>query len=138
VFEAEGTRVKRVGPVAPNLNGYAERWVQSLRTECLDHFVICGEGHLRHGLRVFLEYYNAERPHQARGNVPLPDAHAAPPLLALLALLATTWAMAMPRPRALLALLVCSHRPGRKPHADLCSFARKGRSERRRPGAACA
>jgi putative transposase len=51
VFEAEGTEVKRVGPVAPNLNAYAERWVQSLRQECLDHFVVLGENHLRHILK---------------------------------------------------------------------------------------
>jgi putative transposase len=74
VFEAEGTEVKRVGPVAPNLNAYAERWAQSLRTECLDHFVVLGEGHLRHILKEYLEHYNRERPHQAKGNVPLPDA----------------------------------------------------------------
>jgi putative transposase len=74
VFEADGTEVKWVGPVAPNLNAYAERWVQSLRQECLDHFLVCGEGHLRHILKEYLEHYNAERPHQARGNVPLPDA----------------------------------------------------------------
>ena len=49
-FEAEGTEVKRVGPVAPNLNAYAERWVQSLRVECLDHFVVLGGGHLRRHL----------------------------------------------------------------------------------------
>jgi hypothetical protein len=42
VFEAEGTEVKRVGPVSPNLNAYAERWVQSARKECLDHFLILG------------------------------------------------------------------------------------------------
>src|SRR5207248_6403118 len=76
VFEAEGTEVKRVGPVAPNLNGYAERWVQSLRQECLDHFLICGEGHLRHVLTEYVEHYNSERPHQSRGNVPLPTAEA--------------------------------------------------------------
>jgi len=63
--------VKRVGPVAPNLNAYAERWVQSLRAECLDHLVICGESHLRHVLKEYLEHYNSERPHQAKGNVPL-------------------------------------------------------------------
>jgi hypothetical protein len=51
VFEAEGTEVKRVGPVAPNLNAYAERWVQTLPTECLDHFLILGENHLRHVLK---------------------------------------------------------------------------------------
>ena len=81
VFEAEGTAVQRVGPVAPNLNAYAERWVQSLRQECLDHFLILGEGHLRHLLKEYLEHYNRERSHQARGNVPLPDAEAEPPIL---------------------------------------------------------
>src|SRR5262245_46733988 len=82
VFEAEGTEVKRVGPVAPNLNAYAERWVQSARKECLDHLLILGEGHLRHVLREYVEHYNAERPHQAKGNVPLPQADVAePPVL---------------------------------------------------------
>ena len=42
VLEADGTEVKRVGPMAPNLNAYAERWVQSLRVELLDHFVVLG------------------------------------------------------------------------------------------------
>lgn len=37
VFEAEGAVVQRLGLVAPNLNAYAERWVQSAKTECLDH-----------------------------------------------------------------------------------------------------
>ena len=50
--------------------------MQSLRTECLDHFLVCGEGHLRHVLKEYLEHYNAERPHQAKGNVPLPVARA--------------------------------------------------------------
>src|SRR5262249_13536347 len=74
VFAAEGTEFKRVGPVAPNLNGYAERWVQSLRTECLDHFVVLGEGHLRHRVREYVEHHNLDRPHQGRGNVALPRA----------------------------------------------------------------
>lgn len=82
VFAAEGTEFKRVGPVAPNLNGYAERWVQSLRTECLDHFVVLGEGHLRHRVREYVEHHNLERPHQGRGNVPLPEADGdEPPIL---------------------------------------------------------
>ncbi len=74
VFEAEGTEVKRVGPRAPNMNAYAERWVQTLRTECRDHFLILGEKHLAHLTREYVEHYNQERPHQAKGNVPLPDA----------------------------------------------------------------
>ena len=76
VFEGQNTKVKRVGPLAPNMNAYAERWVQTLRTECLDHFLILGEKHLRYLAKVFVEHYNVERPHQGRGNVPLPDAQA--------------------------------------------------------------
>jgi putative transposase len=74
VFRAEGAKEKRVGSVAPNLNAYAERWVQSLCQECLDRIVIRGEGHLRHVLKEYLEHYNSERPHQAKENVPLPEA----------------------------------------------------------------
>lgn len=77
--------MKRVGPVAPNLNAYAERFAQSLRTECLDHFLILGENHLRHVVTGYVGHYNEERPHQGRGNVPLPVAQAAdagePPIL---------------------------------------------------------
>jgi putative transposase len=59
----EGAEVKRVGPVAPNFNAYAERWVQNLKQECLDHFVMCGEGHLRHLVREHVEHHNLEQPH---------------------------------------------------------------------------
>jgi putative transposase len=76
VFEADGTQVKRVGPVAPNLNSYAERFAQTLRVSRLDHFLILGESHLRCVVKEFVEHYNTERPHQARGNVPLPVAAA--------------------------------------------------------------
>ena len=71
VFEAEGAEVKRVGPLAPNMNAYAERFVQTLRVECLDHFVVCGEKHLQHLVKQFSVHYHEERPHQGRGNVPL-------------------------------------------------------------------
>ena len=50
--------VQQVGPRAPNLNACAERWAQSLRQECLDHFVILGEGHLRHLLKEYLETWD--------------------------------------------------------------------------------
>jgi putative transposase len=70
IFESEGTEVKRVGPIAPNLNAYAERFAQTLRVECLDHFVVCGEKHLRFLVTEFLEHYHDERPHQSLDNVP--------------------------------------------------------------------
>jgi putative transposase len=84
VFEADGAEVKRVGPLAPNMNAYAERFVQTLRTECLDHFVVCGEKHLRYLCKEFVIHYHEERPHQGRGNVPLSVADQDdPPILAL-------------------------------------------------------
>jgi putative transposase len=71
VFAAAGIAVKPVGPLAPNMNAHAERWVGSIRRECLDHFVVLGEGHLRHLVLEYAAYYNEARPHQGVGNVPL-------------------------------------------------------------------
>jgi putative transposase len=70
-LQFDGIAVKRVGPRAPNPNALAERWVQSVRVECLDHFLVFGEAHLRHLLAEYLAYYHGERPHQALGNRPL-------------------------------------------------------------------
>jgi putative transposase len=71
LLESEGVTVKKVGPRSPNLNAYAERWVQTVRRECLDHFVVFGEDHLRHLVTTFADYYNRWRPHQSRDNRPL-------------------------------------------------------------------
>jgi putative transposase len=71
ILEAEGIAVKPVGPRAPNLNAYAERWVQSIKHECLDHFCVFGEDHLRHLLGCYTDYYHRQRPHQAKENRPL-------------------------------------------------------------------
>jgi hypothetical protein len=62
VFEGSEVEVKRVGPQAPNMHAYVERWIQSLGTECLDHFVVCGERHLRHLIANYVAHH--ERPHQ--------------------------------------------------------------------------
>ena len=47
VFAAEGVEVKRITPASPNLNARAERWVQTVKRELLDRFVVFGEAHLR-------------------------------------------------------------------------------------------
>src|SRR4028119_2001811 len=49
---------------APDANAFAERWVRSVREECMDKILILGEGHLRHVLRAYVTYYNTARPHQ--------------------------------------------------------------------------
>jgi transposase InsO family protein len=56
---------------ATNQNAVAERFVQSVQHECLDHFVVFGEAHLRHILSEYLAYYHQHRPHQGLGNRPL-------------------------------------------------------------------
>jgi putative transposase len=68
VLREKGVRVQKVGPRAPNLNAIAERWVQTVQQECLDHFVVFGEAHLRFLLSEFVAHYHLERPHQGLGN----------------------------------------------------------------------
>ena len=56
---------------APNLNAYAERWVQAVQQECLDHFVFFGEEHFGHVVSEYVDYHNTQRPHQSKENRPL-------------------------------------------------------------------
>ena len=49
---------------AANANALAERWIRSVREECLDKFVVLGEGHLQRVLTAYLASYNYARPHQ--------------------------------------------------------------------------
>lgn len=79
LIEAEGAEVVKVGPAAPNLNAYCERRVLSIRRECLDHFIVFGEHHLRHIIDNYLAHYLEERPHQSLGNAPLTTPAAEPP-----------------------------------------------------------
>jgi putative transposase len=64
VFRSEGVEVVRTPYRAPTANAIAERWVGSVRRECLDHLLIVSEAHLRHVLTTYIEYYNEARPHQ--------------------------------------------------------------------------
>jgi putative transposase len=53
---------------SPNLNAFAERFVESVKSECLDRMVLLGEGHLRAAVREFVDHYHEERPHQGLDN----------------------------------------------------------------------
>jgi transposase InsO family protein len=61
-------KVIRLPPRSPNLNAYAERFVLSIRSECLDRVVLLGEAHLRLVVRQFVEHYHHERNHQGLAN----------------------------------------------------------------------
>ena len=64
VFESEGVELVDIPYHAPNANAHAERWVRSVREECLDKVIILNERHLRRVLHEYIEYYNTRRPHQ--------------------------------------------------------------------------
>jgi len=64
----------RVEPLAlparsPNLNAYAERWVRSIKEECLSKVILFSERSLRRALSDYVEHFHAERNHQGKGNV---------------------------------------------------------------------
>lgn len=67
VFASEGIRIIQTPIRTPVANAYAERFVRTVRRECLDWLVIRNERHLHHVLREYLEHYNYERPHRGRG-----------------------------------------------------------------------
>ena len=51
------------------MNAFAERWVRSVKEECLSKLILFGEGSLRRALTEFVEHYHSERNHQGKGNV---------------------------------------------------------------------
>ena len=77
VFRAEGAEVLLTPVQAPNANAYAERWIRTVRAECLDWLLIVGRGHLEQVLRMYVEHYNGHRPHRALG-LESPDAPTGP------------------------------------------------------------
>jgi putative transposase len=65
VFGSEGAEVLVTPVRAPRANAYAERWVRTVRAECLDWLLIVGRRHLEQVPGVYIEHYNRHRPHRA-------------------------------------------------------------------------
>ena len=70
VFRSEGIRVIRAPVRAPRARAHAERWVGSLRRECLDRLLILGRRHLERVVAAYALHYNEHRPHRSLGQRP--------------------------------------------------------------------
>ena len=67
LLKSSGTEVLRLPARSPNLNAYAERFVLSIKSECLRRIVPLGEAHLRLAIGEFVAHYHGERHHQGLG-----------------------------------------------------------------------
>jgi len=68
LLEDAGVQIVRLPPRSPNLNAYAERFVRSIKDECLGRLIFFGERSLRRATREFAAHYHQERNHQGLGN----------------------------------------------------------------------
>src|SRR5438309_2295519 len=71
IIDEAGVERVVLPPRSPNLHAYAERWVRSVKEECLSQLILFGEASLRHALTQYSERYHHERNHQGKGNVRL-------------------------------------------------------------------
>ena len=79
VFAAAGIETIKTPPQAPKANAYAERWVRTARTECLDWVLVWNRGHFERVLTEYIAHYNTARPHRSIDlNVPVPAAEPTP------------------------------------------------------------
>ena len=67
-MEEGGTEVIRLPPMSPNLNAYAERFVRSIKEECLGRMIFLGQALLRRAIAEFMAHYHEERNHQGLDN----------------------------------------------------------------------
>ncbi len=74
---AEGVRVLKTPVRAPQVNAVPERWVRTVRNECLDHVLVFGRRHLEQIVRDYATHYNAERPHRSLALAAPAEAHEA-------------------------------------------------------------
>src|SRR5450631_1266339 len=68
VLVREGIHVIRLPPRSPNLNAFSERFVRSIREECLSRMIFLGRASLRHALAQYMSHHHGERNHQGLNN----------------------------------------------------------------------
>ena len=68
VLQSSGIRCLTLPARSPNLNAFAERWVRSVKEECLCKLILFGEASLERALREFIAHFHSERNHQGKGN----------------------------------------------------------------------
>lgn len=76
LLNESGVKTIKLPPKSPNLNAYAERWIRSVKEQCLSRMIITDEKYLRKALKEYAEHYHHERAHQGIGNVipfPMPE-----------------------------------------------------------------
>jgi putative transposase len=64
---ARGSNIKVIARLHPNMNAICERFIGSLRRECLDHILLLGDTHMQRLVREYLDYFNQRRAHQGIG-----------------------------------------------------------------------
>jgi transposase InsO family protein len=70
VFDSKGICVSKTPMRAPKANAIAERFVRTVRAECLDWLLVVNRRHLERVLRVYVDHYNSHRPHRSRDLTP--------------------------------------------------------------------
>jgi transposase InsO family protein len=68
LVHGNGTQVIRLPPMSPNLNAYAERFVRSIKHECLNGLIFIGQASLRRAVAEYMMHYHRERNHQGLNN----------------------------------------------------------------------
>jgi len=68
VFASEGIRCLKLPPRSSNLNAFAERWVRSVKEECLNKLILFGERSLQRAVTEFIAHFHSERNHQGKAN----------------------------------------------------------------------
>ena len=68
MLKAGGIEPIKSMPLAPNFSPFIERFIRSIKSECLDRMLIFGEAHLRYCISEFIDHYHTERAHQGLDN----------------------------------------------------------------------